>query len=337
MKRFLLITAIICTSIGFVATATAQSGQPLTKLPITGSVSTQSAKQDIPLDLDYLRSIISRADDNSGEDVYGRVALSRLQDLLQSRAETLAKRQLGQSVLPAAVQSPGPKYRAGMSGEDIVKGMFKASNWKSGNELSPMRINKKACKAGSWEKYGVQHGSFGADAAVEIATATKKCAKHKVIFDEVQYRAGFKKAISDYCGYERGFFAALRNRDGNENCTSGTYPNYTKGIKHGKIRTQFTNIDSDFSRTMSLYKGVVRYYNSGKVSNVDTILPEIDIKHVFGNRKYLRRFIANEEVRLGALKTEIQSHKAQYPELYQFQEIGIEPRPDNQLDYPIPH
>ena len=123
-------------------------GRPLVRLPVEGAASEARAKQDLPLDLDYLRAVHRRANPDNSTSPYGSASLSLLQSQLETRIKTLEKQQAGQQVFPAAVNSPGPKYRSGPDTEEMLKGLFKASNWKSGNDLSPMRIRKKDCKAG---------------------------------------------------------------------------------------------------------------------------------------------------------------------------------------------
>lgn len=310
-------------------------GQPLVNMPTAGAASFAKAKQDIPLDLDYIKGVYNRADPSTGTTPNARIVLLGMRDIFDQRIEMLKKERSGLPLLPAAVNSPGPKYRKGMSGEDIIGGLFKASNWKSGDDLTPMRIRKKNCKAGKWSKYGEQHGRFGADITAEIAEATKKCAKHDVVFNEAEYRSGFQKSLVDYCGYERGFFTSLNGGDGNDNCTTGMFPNYTKGYKHGEVRRTFTGLASDIPSTRNFYKRLVKVYNSGGDSTGELSL--VDLNGIFGRRKNLQRFIANERARLNQLEADVQAHKLKYPELYEDQGFGVEPRPDSELDYPIPH
>lgn len=292
------------------------------------------AAEELPSDIALLKTVATRARNTKSSNPYAHY--SYLASKLEDRIAILEKLQSGQSLLPVGGHSPGPKYRKGLSTEEMISGVFKASNWKSGNENSPKRIRKKNCKAGEWESYGEQHGSVAAEAEEEIAKAIKKCAKHKVTFDEATYLKGYNKGVSDHCGYEQGFFNGLSDRTPPKVCTSGRYPTYDKGYKHGEIRADFINVDSSVNEIDELYGYVLKAY-AGKSVTGSTTLSELDVPATFGDRKAINQLIANERIRIGQERALVDAHKAQHPTLYQDQEIGVEPRPDRLLDYPIPN
>ncbi len=296
--------------------------------------SKDQARQELSSDIALLKTVATRARNTKSSNPYAHY--SYLASELEDRITDLEKLQSGQSLIPVGGHSPGPKYREGMSTEEMISGIFKASNWKSGDENSPKRIRKKQCKAGEWESYGEQHGSVAAEAEEEIAKATKKCAKHKATFDEATYLKGYNKAVSDYCGYEQGFFNGLDDETSPKVCASGRYPTYSKGYKHGEIRAGFVNADSSVNSMDELYGYVLKAY-AGKSVAGSTALSELNVPTLFGNRTAINQLIANERIRIGQAREQIDAHKAQYPTLYQDQETGVEPRPDRMLDYPIPN
>lgn len=311
-------------------------GEPLVSMPAPGQASFDRAAKEIPQDIAFLRDVINRAKSTKTTDHYAEFAYESLADDLEDRIKVLEKAQSGQSLIPTAVNSPGPKHREGLSGEEIVGGLFKASNWTASEAYKPMRIKKKHCKKAEWESYGAQHGGAAANADEQIATATKKCAKYDIVFDTAAYRTGYDRALTDYCGYERGFFDALDNDDAHETCTSGNFPTYMKGYEHGEIRAVFANLESDTKRSKDLYKYVVKGYN-GQSTAAHSKISLIDVRATFGRRKTASAFIANETARVNELLLAIESHKAKHPTLYEQQELGVEPRPDRELDYPIPN